>query len=137
MKVAGRNLRARSGSHTRVEQWEPHSAPARNKETVTGQSRLFYDGTTYESSDEVAHDLLKRGVIVADPPSDLYALSLQHEIAEVEPYATVLERSDAPRPPRPGRLRVRGFSLLGGVEQRGFPSTINRLAPDEDELREP
>ena len=99
------------------------------------QSLLFYDGTTYEMSAEVTKDLLEHGIIVADPPSDIYALSLQHEIEEVEPFATVLERSDAPRPPRLGRLRVRGFSLFGGIEQRGFPPTTNRLAPDEDQPR--
>jgi hypothetical protein len=101
-----------------------------------GQSLLFYDGTIYGLADEVAEDLLKRGIIVADPPSDTYALSLEHQIEEVEPVATVLERSDAPRPPRLGRLRVRGFSLFGGVEQRGFAPTTNRLAPDEDDARD-
>jgi hypothetical protein len=101
-----------------------------------GKSLLVYDGTTYELSAEVARDLLERGIIVADPPSDIYALSVEHEIEEVEPFATVLERSDAPRQPRLGRLRVRGFSLFGGVEQMGFPSTTNRLAPDEDEPRD-
>lgn len=100
-----------------------------------GQSLLFYDGTTYELSAEVAKDLLERGIIVVDPPSDIYALSLEHEIEEVEPLATVLERSDAPRPPRLGRLRVRGFSLFGGIEQRGFPPTTNGLGPDEDQPR--
>jgi hypothetical protein len=101
-----------------------------------GRSLLFYDGTTYELSADVAEDLLRRGIIVVDPASDIYSLSLEHEIDEVEPFATVLERSDAPRQPRLGRLRVRGFSLFGGVEQRGFPPTTNRLAPDEDEPRD-
>ena len=100
------------------------------------QSLLFYDGTTYRLSADVARDLLERGVIVVDPSSDIYALSPEHEIEEVEPFATVLGRSDAPRLPRLGRLRVRGFSLFGGVEQRGFPATTNRLAPDEDEPRD-
>jgi len=63
---------------------------------------LFYDGTTYGLSAEVAKDLLERGVVVVDAPSDMYALSLEHAIEEVEPFATVLERSDAPRPPRSG-----------------------------------
>jgi hypothetical protein len=102
-----------------------------------GKSLLFYDGTTYELSAEVARDLLERSIIVVDPSSDIYALSLEHEIEEVEPFATVLERSDAPRQPQLGRLRVRGFSLFGGVGQKGFPPTTNRLAPDEDEPREP
>ncbi len=97
------------------------------------ESRLFHDGNTYGLPAEVAKDLLERGIIVADPPSDMYALSLDHEIQEVEPFATVIERSDAPRPPRLGRLRVRGFSLFGGVEQSGFQPTTNQLAPDEDE----
>jgi hypothetical protein len=101
-----------------------------------GKSLLFYDGTTYELSAEVARDLLERGIIVVDPSSDIYALSLEHEIEEVEPFATVLERSDAPRQRRLGRLRVRGFSLFGGVEQNGFPPTTNRLAPDEDQPRD-
>jgi hypothetical protein len=101
-----------------------------------GESLLFYDGTTYGLSADVAKDLLERGVIVVDPPSNTYALSLEHQIEEVEPVATVLERSDAPRLPRLGRLRVRGFSLLGGVEQRGLPATTNRLAPDEDQPRD-
>lgn len=100
------------------------------------QSLLLYDGTTYGLSADVAKDLLDRGVIVVDPASDIYALSLEHEIAEVEPFATVVERSDAPRPPRLGRLRVRGFSLFGGVEQKGLAPTTNRLAPDEDEPRD-
>jgi hypothetical protein len=100
------------------------------------KSVLFYDGTSYELSAEVARDLLERGVIVADPPSDAYALSIEHQIEEVEPFATVLERSDAPRQPRLGRLRVRGFSLFGGVEQREFPATTNPLAPDEDRHRD-
>ena len=90
------------------------------------QSLLFYDGTTYGLSADVAKDLLDRGLIVVDPASDIYALSLEHEIAEVEPFATVVERSDAPRPPRLGRLQVRGFSLFGGVEQKGLPPTTNR-----------
>jgi hypothetical protein len=101
------------------------------------QSLLFYDGTTYAMSADAAKDLLQRGIIVVDPSSDMYALSLEHEIDEVEPFATVVERSDAPRLPRLGRLRVRGFSLFGGVEQKGFPPTTNRLAPDEDEPRDP
>ena len=100
-----------------------------------GQSLLFYDGTTFGLSAEVAKDLLDRGIVV-DPSSGMYALSLEHAIEEVEPFATVLERSDAPRPPRLGRLRARSFSLFGGVEQRGFPPTTNRLAPDEDEPRD-
>jgi hypothetical protein len=101
-----------------------------------GTSLLFYDGTTYELSAEVAEDLLQRGIIIADPTSEIFALSLEHEIDEVEPFATVLERSDAPRQPKLGRLRVRCFSLFGGVEQRGFAPTTNRLAPDEDKPRD-
>lgn len=101
-----------------------------------GQSLLFYDGTTYRLSADDAKDLLGRGVILVDPSSDIYSLSLEHEIEEVEPFATALERSDAPRLPRLGGLRVRGFSLFGGVEQRGFPATTNRLAPDEDKPRD-
>jgi hypothetical protein len=95
---------------------------------------LFYDGVTYELSADAAKDLLERGIIVADPPSDMYALSLEHQIGEVEPFATVLERSDAPKVPRLGRLRVRDFSLFGGAQQRGYES-INPLAPDEDQPR--
>jgi hypothetical protein len=52
-------------------------------------------------------------------------------------FATVIERSDAPQPPRLGRLRVRGFSLLGGLEQEGFfPPTTNDLTPTKNEPRE-
>jgi hypothetical protein len=107
-----------------------------SKEIAMAQSLLLYDGTTYVLSADVAKDLLDRGVIVVDPSSETYALSLDHEIAEVEPFATVLERRDAPRLPRLGRLRVRDFSLLGGLEQRGFAPTTNRLAPDENEPRD-
>jgi hypothetical protein len=83
---------------------------------------LIYDGTTYGLSADVVKGLLERGIIVADPSSGAaYELSLEHEIEEVEPFATVLERRDAPQSPRLGRLRVRGFSLFGGVEQMGFP----------------
>lgn len=100
------------------------------------QRLLFYDGTTYALSADVAKDLLDRGVIVVDPSSDVYALSLDHEIAEVEPLSTIVQRNDAPRTPRLGPFRVREFSLLGGVEQRGFPPTTNPLAPDQDEPRD-
>jgi len=96
-----------------------------------GKSLLVYDGTTYELSAEVARDLLERGIIVADPPSDICALSGQHEIEEVEPFANVVARNDAPRVPRRGRLRVREFSLFGGARQIGNQS-INPLAPEED-----
>jgi hypothetical protein len=110
---------------------------ASGKEIVMTERLLIYDGTTYGLSADVVKNLLERGVIVADPSSDgAYELSLQHEIEEVEPFATVLERSDAPKPPRLGRFRVRGFSLFGGVEQMGFPATTNSLAPDEDERRD-
>jgi hypothetical protein len=95
------------------------------------QSLLFYDGVTYELSADATKTLLARGVIVADPPSDIYALSLEHTIEEVEPFTTGLERSDAPKQPRLGRLRVRDFSLLGGTRQIGNQS-INPLAPDEE-----
>jgi hypothetical protein len=98
---------------------------------------LIYDGTTYGMSADVVKDLLGRGIIIVDPSSGAaYELSLEHVIEEVEPFATVLGRRDAPQPPRLGRLRVRGFSLFGGVEQAGFPPTTNRLAPDEDEPRD-
>lgn len=88
------------------------------------ESLLSYDGTTHGLSADVAKDLLERGIIVVDPSSDIYALSPEHEIEEVEPFATVLERSDALRLPRLGRLRVRGFSLLGGVGT-GFATDIH------------
>jgi hypothetical protein len=101
------------------------------------QMLLHYDGTTYELRPEVASDLLARGVIVADPSEGAYELSLEHLIEEVEPFATVIERSDAPQPPRLGRLRVRGFSLFGGLEQEGFfPPTTNDLTPTKNEPRE-
>jgi hypothetical protein len=95
---------------------------------------LNYDGTTYELRPEIASDLLARGVIVVNTAEGAYELSLDHLIEEVEPLATVVERSDAPKPPRLGRLRVRGFSLSGGIEQEGFfPPTTNDLAPIKEE----
>jgi hypothetical protein len=110
---------------------------ASGKEIAMTEGRLIYDGTTYGLSADVVKELLERGVIVADTSSDAaYELSLEHEIEEVEPFATVLERRDTPPALRLGPLRVRGFSLFGGVEQMGFPSTTNRLAPDEDEPRD-
>ena len=101
------------------------------------EALLIYNGTTYGLRADVVHDLLERGVIVADPSSDAaYELAPEHLIEEVEPFASVIERRDAPQPPRLGRLRVRGFSLFGRVEQEGFPTTTNRLTPDEDEPRD-
>jgi hypothetical protein len=100
-------------------------------ETAMGKSLLFYDGVTYELSSDAAKDLLERGIIVVDPPSDIYSLSLEHGIEEVEPFANVVARNDAPRVPRLGRLRVREFSLFGGARQIGNQS-INPLAPEED-----
>jgi hypothetical protein len=98
-------------------------------------SLLYYDGVTYELSADATKTLLERGVIIADPPSDMYVLSLEHTIEEIEPFATVLERGDAPKVPRLGRLRVRDFSLFGGPRQIGNQS-INPLAPDEDQPRD-
>ncbi len=97
---------------------------------------LNYDGTTYELRPDVASELVARGVIVVNAPEGAYELSLDHLIEEVEPLATVVERSDAPKPSRLGRLRVRGFSLSGGIEQEGFfPPTTSDLAPTKDEPR--
>ena len=93
---------------------------------------LYYDGTTYELPPEVARDLLARGVIVVNAAEGAYELSPDHLFEEVEPLTSVVERSDAPKPPRLGRLRVRGFSLFGGIEQKGFPPTTNDLAPKDE-----
>jgi len=90
-----------------------------------------YDGTTYDLPPDVASDLLARGVIYVDAGEGAYELSLDHLIEEVEPLATVVERSDAPKPPRLGRFRVRDFSPFGGIEQLGFPATTNDLTPTE------
>ena len=95
---------------------------------------LQYDGTTYELRPEDASELLAQGVIVLDADEGAYELSLEHLIEEVEPFATVVKRSDAPSTPRLGRLRVRGFSLVRGLEQEGFfPPTTNDLTPTKIE----
>ena len=96
---------------------------------------LTYNGTTYQVAPEAAEDLLRRGVIVADAASEGgYALSLDHVIEELEPLATVVERTDVPPRSRLHRLRVRGagwwpFPALG-YSQRG---TI--ITSDEDDRR--
>ena len=88
---------------------QPAQSEAPDKETAMRQSLLFYNGTTYRLSADVARDLLKkRGVIVVDPSSDIYALSPEHEIEEVEPFATVL-----------GRTKARGCLGSGGCGSVG------------------
>jgi hypothetical protein len=99
---------------------------------------LFYDGKTYRLSAEAAADLLARGVIEIDG-SD-YALSLQHEIEEVEPFASVLAQPDAPQQQnvQPGHRRLRWFWLPNprGDARQSFLSGLYRDTPGEDDPRQ-
>jgi len=99
---------------------------------------LFYNRTVYRLSSDAAADLLARGVIEMDG-SD-YALSLQHEIEEVEPFASVVAQ---PTPPQQqdaqlGHRRLRWFWVLNprGDSRQSFLSRLYRDSPREDDPRQ-
>jgi hypothetical protein len=99
---------------------------------------LFYDGRTYRLSAEAAAELLARGVIETDG-SD-YALSLQHAIEEVEPFASVVAQPDAPRQKSAqiGHRWLRWFWVLNprGDARQSFLSGLYRDRPGEDDPRQ-
>ena len=92
---------------------------------------LTYNGTTYQVAPEAVDDLLRHGVIVADAASEGgYALSPDHVIEELEPLATVVERTDVPPRSRLHRLRVRGAGWWpfrpSGIASEGRSSQATR-----------
>jgi hypothetical protein len=100
-----------------------------------GAARLVYNGNTYSIDADALPDLLARGVVV-DPASDgSFELSREHAFEELEPLTTPLARNDAPPPTRLGRLRVRAFSLLAGLEQNAMPPTTNPVVPRPTDRR--
>jgi len=98
--------------------------------------RLTYDGSTYLLPDLVADDLEARGVLAPAGEDGEYELSREHLIDEVEPFASSVERSDAPVPPQLGRLRGRDFTItMGPLAIPNLLPTIRRLGPDRDRHR--
>ena len=80
-------------------------------------------------------DLLSRGVI--EPDGTDYALSLSHEIEEVEPFASIVTQPDVPQQPTGllGRRRLRWFWVLNprGDQRQSFLSWLYRdNGTDED-----
>lgn len=99
---------------------------------------LFYDRRIYRLSPEAAADLLARGVIEMDGSE--YALSLQHEIEEVEPFAALVAQPGSPQQQdtQLGHRRLRWFWVLNprGDSRQSFLSRLYRDTPGRDDPRQ-
>jgi hypothetical protein len=81
-------------------------------------TKLIYNGTTYDLSAEAVADLVARGVIKRDESSGSdFVLAPEHLIEEVDSVASIIERPDAPEPPR-----IEVPKLPGGAGCRDRPA---------------